>query len=86
MKQRKQLILKNKTYTLDFTPHEGMTFECRISVEGDDVRLITKTVSSEHDAKFLAHVTAYKLAGLRQGHESDVDKKCEEECEEGWAS
>lgn len=44
MKQRKQLILKNKTYTLDFMPHEGMTFECRILVEGDDAHLITKRV------------------------------------------
>jgi hypothetical protein len=86
MKQRKQLVLKNKTYTLDFTPHQDLTFECRISVEGDDVHLITKRVPSEHDVKYLAHVSAYKLAGLRRGHESDVDKKCEEECEEGWTS
>jgi hypothetical protein len=47
MKQRKQLVLKNKTYTLDFTPHKDLTFECRISVEGYDVHLITKRAASK---------------------------------------
>ena len=86
MKQRKRLTLKNKAFTLEFMPHQDLTFQCRISVEGDDVHLITKRVPSEHDAKYLAHVTAYKLAGLRGGHESEVDRKYEEECEQGWIS
>lgn len=84
--QRKQLVLRNKTYILELMPYQGLTFECRVCWEGDDVHLVTRRVPSAHDARFLAHRTAYELAGLRRGQESSVDKRCEEECEEGWTS
>ncbi len=77
-KQSKRLPINDKTYILDLVQYPDATWECRIS-EGDrEVVHRVRKAASQREVKFLGHVIAYDLEGIRR------DQQCEDECEDGW--
>ena len=77
-RKSKRLVINGGTYTLDLTQCPDASWECRISESGKEVFQRIRKIAPEHEVKFLGHVIAYDIEGIRR------DIECEEECESGW--
>jgi hypothetical protein len=77
--QVKRLTTGKNTYTLDLTMHPA-GWECRVFQGTNEMVDGIRKATSEHEAKFLGHVIAYDLEGVRR------DRECEAECESGWSA
>ena len=60
------------------SPNQGDGWECRILCDGEEVVHHIRKAAPEHEVKFLGHVIAYHIEGIRR------DCRCEDECEDGW--
>jgi hypothetical protein len=76
-RQTKVLPIKSETYTLQFERFAD-AYECQVFKAGQEIVHRVRKAASEHEVKFLGHVMAYNLAGLRR------DQECDAECERGW--
>jgi hypothetical protein len=77
-KKSKRLVINGKSYILDLTQCPDASWECRVSESGKEIVQRIRKIAPEHEVKFLGHVIAYDIEGIRR------DKECDEECESGW--
>ena len=63
MKQWKQLVLKNKTYTLEFIPHQDLTFECSLEREWTESAQSLLSASAMTSPSSVAARSFWKLGG-----------------------